>query len=99
MHDPSGDDAISDNIANFRNALKIQLGLELKRSQAPMSFPHRRPRRAAIGELVAIGRGNAGLVGGWEGSCVLPGFQEGVDLVAAALPLLDLKVVADEHIV
>jgi uncharacterized protein (TIGR03435 family) len=38
VHDPSGDDAISDNIANFREALKAQLGLELKPSHAPMSF-------------------------------------------------------------
>jgi len=38
VHDPSGDDAIADNIANFREALKAQLGLELKRSHAPMSF-------------------------------------------------------------
>jgi uncharacterized protein (TIGR03435 family) len=38
MHDPSGNDAISDNTANFRDALKIQLGLELKPSRAPVSF-------------------------------------------------------------
>ena len=38
MHDPSGDDAIADNTANFRDALKIQLGLELKPSHAPISF-------------------------------------------------------------
>ncbi len=38
MHDPSGDDAIADNTANFRDALKIQLGLELKSSRAPISF-------------------------------------------------------------
>jgi uncharacterized protein (TIGR03435 family) len=38
VHDPSGDDAIADNIANFREALKAQLGLELKPSHAPMSF-------------------------------------------------------------
>jgi len=38
IHDPSGDEAISDNIANFRNALKNQLGLELKPSHAPISF-------------------------------------------------------------
>lgn len=38
IHDPSGDDAIADNIANFRNALKTQLGLELKPSHAPMRF-------------------------------------------------------------
>jgi uncharacterized protein (TIGR03435 family) len=38
VHDPSGDEAIADNTANFRNALKIQLGLELKSSHAPISF-------------------------------------------------------------
>ena len=38
IHDPSGDEAISENIANFRSALKSQLGLELKPSHAPMSF-------------------------------------------------------------
>ena len=38
VHDPSGDDALADNIANFREALKAQLGLELKPSHAPMSF-------------------------------------------------------------
>jgi len=38
VHDPSGDDAIADNIANFREALKAQLGVELKPSHAPMSF-------------------------------------------------------------
>jgi uncharacterized protein (TIGR03435 family) len=38
MHDPSGDDATADNSANFRNALKSQLGLELKPSHAPISF-------------------------------------------------------------
>lgn len=38
MHDPSGDEAISDNIANFRAALKSQLGLELKPAHAPISF-------------------------------------------------------------
>jgi len=38
MHDPSGDDAIADNTTNFRDALKIQLGLELKPSHAPISF-------------------------------------------------------------
>ena len=38
MHDPSGDDAIADNTANFRDALKSQLGLELKPSHAPISF-------------------------------------------------------------
>ncbi len=38
VHDPSGDDAIADNTANFRDALKSQLGLELKPSHAPISF-------------------------------------------------------------
>jgi uncharacterized protein (TIGR03435 family) len=38
VHDPSGDDATSDNIANFHEALKTQLGLELKSSHAPISF-------------------------------------------------------------
>jgi uncharacterized protein (TIGR03435 family) len=38
VHDPSGDDATSDNIANFHEALKSQLGLELKSSHAPLSF-------------------------------------------------------------
>jgi uncharacterized protein (TIGR03435 family) len=38
MHDPSGDEAIADNTANFRDALKNQLGLELKSSHAPISF-------------------------------------------------------------
>lgn len=38
MHDPSGDDATSDNIANFHGALKTQLGLELKSSHAPIDF-------------------------------------------------------------
>jgi uncharacterized protein (TIGR03435 family) len=38
MHDPSGDEAISDNIANIHDALKRQLGLELKPSHAPISF-------------------------------------------------------------
>ena len=38
IHDPSGDDAIVDNTANFRDALKSQLGLELKPSRAPISF-------------------------------------------------------------
>jgi uncharacterized protein (TIGR03435 family) len=37
-HDPGGDEAIADNTANFRNALKTQLGLELKSSRAPISF-------------------------------------------------------------
>jgi uncharacterized protein (TIGR03435 family) len=38
MHDPSGDDAIADNTGNIRDALKAQLGLELKHSHAPISF-------------------------------------------------------------
>jgi uncharacterized protein (TIGR03435 family) len=38
MHDPSGDAAIADNTANFRDALKTQLGLKLKASHAPISF-------------------------------------------------------------
>jgi uncharacterized protein (TIGR03435 family) len=38
MHDSSGDEAIADNTANFRDALKRQLGLELKSSHAPISF-------------------------------------------------------------
>ncbi len=38
MHDPSGDEAIPDNTANFHDALKIQLGLELKPSHAPLKF-------------------------------------------------------------
>ena len=38
MHDSSGDEAIADNTANFRDALKVQLGLELKSSHAPISF-------------------------------------------------------------
>ena len=38
MHDPSGDDAVPDNIANFHDALKTQLGLVLKPSRAPISF-------------------------------------------------------------
>jgi uncharacterized protein (TIGR03435 family) len=38
IHDPSGDDATSDNIASFHEALKNQLGLELKSSHAPISF-------------------------------------------------------------
>ena len=37
LHDSSGEDAIADNTANFRNALKVQLGLELKSSHAPIS--------------------------------------------------------------
>jgi len=38
MHDPSGEDAVADNIGNIFDALKAQLGLELKRSHAPLSF-------------------------------------------------------------
>lgn len=38
VHDPSGDAAIPDNVDSFRNALKTQLGLELKPSHAPVSF-------------------------------------------------------------
>ena len=38
VHDPSGDAAIPDNVANFRDALKAQLGLELKSTRAPISF-------------------------------------------------------------
>jgi uncharacterized protein (TIGR03435 family) len=38
MHDSSGDEAIADNTANFRDALEKQLGLELKPSHAPISF-------------------------------------------------------------
>jgi uncharacterized protein (TIGR03435 family) len=38
MHDASGDEAIADNTANFRDALKTQLGLELKSSHAPITF-------------------------------------------------------------
>jgi len=38
LHDPSGDEAIADNTANFRSALKSKLGLELKASRAPISF-------------------------------------------------------------
>jgi uncharacterized protein (TIGR03435 family) len=38
IHDPSGDAAISDNIAAFHEALKTQLGLELKSSHAPINF-------------------------------------------------------------
>jgi uncharacterized protein (TIGR03435 family) len=38
VHDTSGDDAIPDNTAAFRNALKTQLGLEMKNSHAPISF-------------------------------------------------------------
>ncbi len=38
MHDSSGDDATADNTANFHDALKVQLGLKLKPSHAPISF-------------------------------------------------------------
>jgi uncharacterized protein (TIGR03435 family) len=39
VHDPTPDDSsISDNIANFRTALKNQLGVTLKPSHAPISF-------------------------------------------------------------
>ena len=38
IHDPSGEDAISDNIAAFHEALKAQLGVVLKSSHAPMPF-------------------------------------------------------------
>ena len=38
VHDPSGDDATSDNIANFHEALKNQLGLEMKSSHAALAF-------------------------------------------------------------
>jgi uncharacterized protein (TIGR03435 family) len=38
MHDPSGDEAIPDNTSNIRDALKAQLGLELKSARAPLSF-------------------------------------------------------------
>jgi uncharacterized protein (TIGR03435 family) len=39
VHDPTPDDSsVSDNIANFRNALKNQLGLTLKPSHAPIDF-------------------------------------------------------------
>ena len=38
VHDPSGDSATSDNIASFHEALKAQLGLELKSSHAAISF-------------------------------------------------------------
>lgn len=36
IHDPSGDEATSDNIANFRDAIRKQLGLELKSTHTPM---------------------------------------------------------------
>ena len=39
VHDSTGEDAAtSDNIASFHEALKTQLGLELKSSHAPISF-------------------------------------------------------------
>jgi len=39
MHDPNGQDgAVADNTGNFRDALRTQLGLELKSSRAPISF-------------------------------------------------------------
>jgi uncharacterized protein (TIGR03435 family) len=38
VHDPSGEDATSDNIASFHEALKKQLSLELKSSHAPIAF-------------------------------------------------------------
>jgi uncharacterized protein (TIGR03435 family) len=38
MQDPGGDDAIAANTAYFRNALKTQLGLELKPGHASISF-------------------------------------------------------------
>jgi uncharacterized protein (TIGR03435 family) len=38
LHDPGGDDAIASNTASFRDALRKQLGLELKSSHAPISF-------------------------------------------------------------
>jgi uncharacterized protein (TIGR03435 family) len=38
MHDPSGEGAVADNIGNIFDALKAHLGLELKRSHAPLSF-------------------------------------------------------------
>jgi uncharacterized protein (TIGR03435 family) len=37
MHEPT-EEAVADNTANFRDALKSQLGLELKSSHAPISF-------------------------------------------------------------
>jgi uncharacterized protein (TIGR03435 family) len=37
-HDPSGDEAIPDNISNFHAALKNQLGLLLKPSHSPITF-------------------------------------------------------------
>jgi len=38
MHDSSGDEATADNTANFRYALKTQLGLELKSAHASIRF-------------------------------------------------------------
>lgn len=39
VHDPTPQDiAVDDNTANFREALKIQLGLELKSAHAPIRF-------------------------------------------------------------
>ena len=39
VHDTTGEDAaIADNIGNFRDALKIQLGLKLETDHAPLSF-------------------------------------------------------------
>jgi len=39
VHDPTGEDAaVADNTANFRDALKKQLGLDLKPFHAPISF-------------------------------------------------------------
>ncbi len=39
VHDATPEDAaVADNAANFRNALKVQLGLELKPARAPISF-------------------------------------------------------------
>jgi uncharacterized protein (TIGR03435 family) len=39
LQDPTGEDAsVADNTANFRDALKTQLGLELKPSHAPLNF-------------------------------------------------------------
>jgi uncharacterized protein (TIGR03435 family) len=38
MHDSSGDEAIADNTAAFREALKTQLGLELKSTHAAIHF-------------------------------------------------------------
>jgi uncharacterized protein (TIGR03435 family) len=38
MHDPSGEEAVGENITNFHDALKNQLGLELKSSRAPLDI-------------------------------------------------------------